>query len=317
MVSGLPRINIPAEICEECVHGKQHKSNFSKDAGHRTKHHLEVVYSDVCGPMQVNSYGGNRYFVTFIDDFSRKLWIYLIKRKDEVFEVFKRIKSMVERQCGKKLKTLKTDGGGEFTSGEFMSYCNDEGIIREVVPPYTPQQNGIAERKNRTIMNMVRTMLKGKNLPKELWGEAVSTAAYLLNRCLTKKLENITPEEVWSGFKPSLSHLRVFGSVAFRHIPGQLRKKLDDKGEKLLLVGYHPTGGYKLFDMSSKRIVVSRDVIVDEIRMFDSKISTVSVQEIDLPNEVTDFQPVTEPPGAAGSQNSGPEIDFLGGNLNF
>jgi transposase InsO family protein len=100
---------------------------------------------------------------------------------------------MVERQCGKKLKTLKTDGGGEFTSNEFMSYCNDEGIIREVVPPYTPQQNGIAERKNRTIMNMVRTMLKGKNLPKELWGEAVSTAAYLLNRCPTKKLEKITP----------------------------------------------------------------------------------------------------------------------------
>ena len=286
MVSGLPRINIPAEICEECVHGKQHKSNFSKDAGHRTKHHLEVVYSDVCGPMQVNSYGGNQYFVTFIDDFSRKLWIYLIKRKDEVFEVFKQFKSMVERQCGKKLKTLKTGGGGEFTSGEFMSYCNDEGIIREVVPPYTPQQNGIAERKNRTIMNMVRTMLKGKNLPKELWGEAVSTAAYLLNRCPTKKLEKITPEEVWSGFKPSLSHLRVFGSVAFRHIPGQLRRKLDDKGEKLLLVGYHPTGGYKLFDMSSKRIVVSRDVIVDEIRTFDSEISTVSIQEIDLPNEV-------------------------------
>lgn len=198
-----------------------------------------------------------------------------------------------------------------------MSYCNDEEITREVVPPYTPQQNGIAERKNRTIMNMVRTMLKGKNLPKELWGETVSTAAYLLNRCPTKKLEKITPEEVWSEFKPSLSHLRIFGSVAFRHILGQLRKKLDDKGEKLLLVGYHPTRGYKLFDMSSKRIVVSQDVIVDEIRMFDSKISAVSVQEIDLPNEVIDFQPVTEPPGAVGSQNSSPEIDFLGGNLNF
>lgn len=197
-----------------------------------------------------------------------------------MFEVFKRFKSMVERQRGHKLKILKTDGGGEFTSGEFRSYCDDEGIVREVVLPYTPQQNGVAERKNRTIMNMVRSMLKAKNLPKELWGEAVSIAAYLLNRCPTKKLEKVTPEEVWSGFKPSLSHLRVFGSVAFRHISGQLRKKLDGKGEKMLLVGYHPTGGYKLFDMSSMKIMISRDVIVDEIRTFDSKISAIPVQEI-------------------------------------
>ena len=96
MMSGLPRINIPAEICEECVHGKQHKSNFSKDAGHRTKHHLEVVYSIMCSLMQVDLYGDNRYFITFIDDFSRKLWKYLIKRKDEIFNVFKKFKSMVE-----------------------------------------------------------------------------------------------------------------------------------------------------------------------------------------------------------------------------
>ena len=168
MVTGLPHINIPTEICEECVQGKMHKSNFSKDAGHRTKVHLEVVYSDVCGPMQVNSFGGNRYFVTFIYYFIRKLWIYLIKRKDEVFDVFKKFKSMVERQCGHKLKILKTDGRGEYTSNEFGNYCDEEGIVREIVSPYTPQQNGVAERKNRSIMNMVRSMIKGKDLPKEL-----------------------------------------------------------------------------------------------------------------------------------------------------
>ncbi|XP_073221583.1 uncharacterized protein [Cicer arietinum] len=102
---------------------------------------------------------------------------------------------MVERQSGHKLKVLKIDGGGEFTSREFGKYCDDEGIVCEVVPPYTPQQNGVAERKNRTIMNIVRNMLKWKNLPKELWGEAVATAAYVLNRCPTKKLEKVTPEE--------------------------------------------------------------------------------------------------------------------------
>src|SRR3954471_15881318 len=264
MVTGLTHINVPAELCEECVKGKQHKGSFSKDAGHRTNAHLEVVYSDVCGPMQVDTFGGNRYFVTFIDDFSRKLWTYVIKRKDEVFDVFKRFKSMAERQCGHKLKILKTDGGGEYTSVAFGKYCDDEGIVREVVPPYTPQQNGIAERKNRSIMNMVRSMLSGKSLPKELWGEAVSTATYLLNRCPTKKLEKLTPEEAWCGFKPNLSHLRVFGSVAYKHVPGQLRKKLDDKGEEMIFVRYHSTGGYKLFDARNRKIQISQDVIFEE-----------------------------------------------------
>ena len=114
--------------------------------------------------------GGNKYFVTFIDDFSRKLWTYLIKKKSEVIEVFTKFKSMVERQSGRKLKVLRTDGGGEYVSKDFDRLCEKEGIVHEVVPPYTPQQNGIAERKNRTIMNMVRSMLKGKNLPKEFWG---------------------------------------------------------------------------------------------------------------------------------------------------
>ena len=166
------------------MQAKQHKNSFRKDAGSRSKASLEVIYSDVCGPIQVDSMGGNKYFVTFIDDFSRKLWTYLIKKKSEVIEVFSKFKSMVERQSGRKLKVLRTDGGGEYVSKDFDMLCEKEGILHEVVPPYTPQQNGIAERKNRTIMNMVRSMLKGKNLPKEFWGEAVSTATYILNRCL-------------------------------------------------------------------------------------------------------------------------------------
>ena len=112
-----------------------------------------------------------------------------------MIEVFSKFKSMVERQSGRKLKVLRTDGGGEYVSKDFERLCEKEGIVHEVVPPYTPQQNETVERKNRTIMNMVRSMLKGKNLPKEFWGEVVSTATYILNRCATKKLEGITQEE--------------------------------------------------------------------------------------------------------------------------
>lgn len=118
MVTRLPSINIPAGMCEECVQAKQHKGKFNNDATRRTKNQLEVMYLDVWGPTQVNSIGGNKYFVTFIDDYTRKLWTYLIKKKDEVFKVFKKFKSVAKRQIGHKHKVLKMDGGGEYDSND-------------------------------------------------------------------------------------------------------------------------------------------------------------------------------------------------------
>ena len=159
---------------------------------------------------------------------------------------------------------MRTNGGGEYVSTEFNEFCESERIIHEVTPPYTPQHNGVAERKNRTLLNMVRSMLKSKNLPKYLWGEAVNTAAYILNRSPTKKVENMTPEEAWTGVKPCVSHLRVFGSICYRHVLDQVRTKLDDKGERMILLGYHSTGGYKLLNQVKNKIVINRDVVVDE-----------------------------------------------------
>lgn len=247
------------------MEAKQHKGKFSKDSDRRTKNRLKAVYSDVCGLMQVDFIGGNRYFITFIDDHSRNLWTCLIKRKDEVLEVFNNFKSMVERESGQKLKVHKTDGGGEYVSNDFGKFCDQEGVLHEVVPPYTLWKNSVAERKNRLIMNMVRSMLNRKNMSKELWGEAVSIIAYLLNRCPTKKFENLTLEKAWSGFNPNLIHFRVFGSIAYQHVLGQLRKKLDDKGEVVILVGYHFTCGYKLFNDVKRRIVISWDIVTDEL----------------------------------------------------
>nr|KYP76489.1 S-adenosylmethionine decarboxylase proenzyme 1 [Cajanus cajan] len=151
-----------------------------------------------------------------------------------------------------------------YYASEFETLCKKEGLIHEVVAPYTPQHNGIAERRNRTVLNMARSMLKSKEMPHSYWGEAVATAAYILNLCPTKRLKFKTPEEVWSGKKPSVKHLRVFGSVCWKHIPDERRRKLDDKSMKLVLVGYHATGAYKLIDPITKRVVISRDVLVDE-----------------------------------------------------
>ncbi|CAH9143716.1 unnamed protein product [Cuscuta epithymum] len=197
------------------------------------------------------------------------MWIYMLKYKSDVFKVFVKFKRLVENQSGNSIKILRTDGGGEYTSKEFTKFCEDNGIVHEVTSPYTPQHNGVAERRNRTILNMVRCMLKEKELPKHLWGEAANTAAYLLNKCPTKKLEGKVPETVWTGVKPSVRNLRVFGSLCYKHVPDQKRRKLDDKGVPMVLVGYHVAGSYKLFDPITKGFAYSKDVVFNEVERWD------------------------------------------------
>ncbi|KAL0355685.1 UNVERIFIED_CONTAM: Copia protein [Sesamum radiatum] len=160
---------------------------------------------------------------------------------------------------------LRTDRGGEFTSNEFKAFCELHGIRRPMTVPRTPQQNGVAERKNRTVLNMARTMLKSKEMPKEFWAEAVACAVYLLNRSPTRSLEKITPQEAWSGWKPSVKHLRVFGSICYVHVPEQQRTKLDDRSKKMVFLGYDESSkGYKCFDPIAKKVVISRDVEFEE-----------------------------------------------------
>lgn len=138
MVYGFPHMEVPSEVCEECLECKQTKSSFNKQIPTRASDKLGVIYSDVCGPIQFESLGGNRSFVSFIDDLTRKVCIYLIKRRSGVIEVFKKFKCLVEKQSGKSLKVLRTNGGGEYVSDEFNSLYEREGIIHEVIPPYTP-----------------------------------------------------------------------------------------------------------------------------------------------------------------------------------
>ncbi|MCO5573350.1 hypothetical protein L7F22_027119 [Adiantum nelumboides] len=144
---------------------------------------------------------------------------------------------MVENETGCKVQTLRTDRGGEYMSGAFKDFLGKKGIKHQCTMPYTPQQNGVAERKNRSLMEMARCMLKAKSLPHKLWMEAVACAAHVLNRCPTRALKTITPYESWYHKKPSVSYLRVFGCLAYAHIPQQLRGKLDDKAVKCIFVG--------------------------------------------------------------------------------
>lgn len=157
--------NSNSGIESHIITSKQSRNSFKSQVSPRTTKPLEVIYTNVCGPLEVHFLGGNNYFVTFKDDFTRKLCIVLLKRKNEVFNKFISFKAMAEKQCGNKLKLLRSDGGGEYVSHEFHSYCDKEGITHEIVVPYTPQHNGITDRVNSHVLNMARSMLKTKKLP--------------------------------------------------------------------------------------------------------------------------------------------------------
>ena len=169
------------DTCESCLKGKMSKSPFNKKGEH-AKETLELIHSDVCGPM---SRGGYLYFVTFIDDYSRYGYVYLMKYKSETFEKFKEFKAEVEKQLGKSIKTLRSDRGGEYLSQEFQSYLRDNGILSQWTPPYTPQHNGVSERRNRTLLDMVHSMMSDSELPKSFWGYALETVVYMLNKVLS------------------------------------------------------------------------------------------------------------------------------------
>ncbi|MCO5609644.1 hypothetical protein L7F22_063874 [Adiantum nelumboides] len=233
--------------CEYCMFGKQNKSSHSRRGSHKSEH-LELVHSDVCGPMPVLFLGGALYFVTFIDDATRKVWVYTIKRKDEVFATFQKFLALVENQSGKKLRCLRTDNGGEYVSHTFQEFCDAKGIKRELTAPFNPEQNGVVERMNRTIQERVRCMISNAGLPQLFWGEAVKIAVHLINRSPSKVLDGGVPEEAWTGKPPSYAHLRVFGCEAYVYVPKEQRDKLDPKSRKCIFVGYGNSGemGYKL-----------------------------------------------------------------------
>ncbi|KAJ3691459.1 hypothetical protein LUZ61_020623 [Rhynchospora tenuis] len=265
VVKGLPQIDHCDKFCEGCVFGKHPRSSFPKEASYRAKKPLELIHTDICGPITPNSLGKHRYFNTFVDDFSRRTWVYFLKEKFEAFVVFKKFKVLVEKLNGNYIKALRSDRGGEYISKKFEYFCEKHDIRRFLTASYSPQQNGVAERKNRTILDMVRSMLKSKNMLKEFWAEAVQCAVYLQNRCPTASLENMTPQEAWCSVKPVVSHLKVFGSVAYMHIPDQRRTKLDDKSKKLIFIGYDERSkAYKLIDPATNKTHISRDVQVNE-----------------------------------------------------
>ncbi|MCO5571578.1 hypothetical protein L7F22_025322 [Adiantum nelumboides] len=265
LVEGLPTVRSPTGICEPCQLGKQHRVAFPKEASTRASAPLALVHTDLCGPMSTSSLSGLCYMLVLVDDFSRYTWVSFLKLRSEAFGSIRDWKAMVEKEKDLKVKSIRSDRGGEFLSENFARWCKSEGIRRQLTTPYTPSQNGVVERKNKTIMEMARAMLAHASLPRSYWAEACNTAVYIQNCSPTHALQDMTPFQAYYGRKPTVSHFRVFGCLAFVHIPKEKRQKLDFKSRKLLFLGYSAeSDAYRLYDPDTRTTTVSRDVVFDE-----------------------------------------------------
>jgi len=214
-VSGLKiRDNSELPTCEVCITQKLTNSPFSSRA-RRSQHCLDIIYSDLCGPMRTSSMGGAYYLITFIDDHSRWYQTYFLKSKDEAPSKFIEFKNLVENQTGRKIKIFHSDNGKEFCNSTMDRILKNSDIQRRLTIPHTPEQNGVAERKNRTLIKMARCLLAQSGLPTHFWAEAVNTANYIRNRYISRSINGRTPYELWKGEKPDISHLRSFGCKVF------------------------------------------------------------------------------------------------------
>ena len=201
-------------MCEPFLGGKAYRKSFGKAV--KATQPLELIHSDICGPMNVKARHGASYFLTFINDYTRYGYVQLIAHHYEALDCFKRFVAEVENQHEKSLKTLRTDHGHEYLSDQFKDLCEEKGICRQLTIPNTPQQNGVVERRNRTLLDMVRSMMAQANLPICFLGDALLTAAYILNRVPSQSISS-TPYELWKDKNANLEHLRPWGSVGFVH----------------------------------------------------------------------------------------------------
>nr|GEX72122.1 zinc finger, CCHC-type [Tanacetum cinerariifolium] len=224
LVHGIPAIKHTTQICDVCLIGKHSRASFLKKEKGRSTSPLDLVYGDLCEPITPPTPSEKKYIFLLVDDYSRYMWVYFLSTKDQAFDTFKKYKKTIEKELRTTLKMLRTDHGGEFTSNEFTQYCKENGITRQVTAPYSPQQNGVVERRNRTII------------------------------------------------KPNLENLRDFSCIAYAKVPSQRLTKVDDRSIRMVYLGNEQgSKAYRLFDPTTQKTCVSRDVKFKENETWDWK----------------------------------------------
>ncbi|WCJ26514.1 Retrovirus-related Pol polyprotein from transposon RE1 [Euphorbia peplus] len=289
LVEGLPEISFKKNhLCNACQSGKQSRSSFKTKKVISTKRPLELLHMDLFGPVQPMSMGGKKYAFVIVDDYSRFTWVILLSSKDESLGCFSVLIKKLENERNEKVVHIRSDNGGEFKNFKFEEFCEIKGIDHNFSAPRTPQQNGVVERKNRTLVEIARTMINERRLPKYFWGEAVNTACYVLNRVLIRSILNKTPYELWKGRKPKIGYFRTFGCKCYVLNTKEHLSKFDSKADEAIFLGYSThSKAYRVFNKRTQTLDESIHVKFDETNPADSKASEedeVQAPEISSPS---------------------------------
>ncbi|GJT73377.1 retrovirus-related pol polyprotein from transposon TNT 1-94 [Tanacetum coccineum] len=267
LVRGLPRLKFEKDhLCSACQLGKSKKFSHKPKSENTNMEVLHTLHMDLCGPMRVQSINGKKYILVIVDDYSRFTWVKFLRSKDETPEFVINFLKQIQVGLNKTVRYIRTDNGTEFVNQVMSKYYEGVGIFHQKSVPRTPQQNGVVERRNRTLVEAARTMLIFSKAPMFLWAEAVATACYTQNRSLIHTRHNKTPYELVHDKKPDLTFLRVFGALCYPTNDSEDLGKFQAKADIGIFVGYAPSRkGYRIYNKRTRRLMETIHVTFDEM----------------------------------------------------
>jgi transposase InsO family protein len=280
-ILGLTNVHFEKDrVCSACQAGKQVGTHHPHKNIMTTDRLLELLYMDLFGPIAYISIDRSKYYLVIVDDYSCFTWVFFLQEKSQTQDTLKGFLRRAQNEFGLRIKKIRSDNWTEFKNSQIEGFLEDEGIKHEFSSPYTPQQNGVVERKNRTLLDMARTMLDEYKTPDRFWAEAINIACYSINRLYLHRILKKTSYELLTGKKPNVSYFRVFRSKCFILVKRGRKSKFAPKAVEGFLLGYDSnTRAYKVFNKSTRLVEVSCDIVFDETN--GSQVEQVDLDELD------------------------------------
>ncbi|GKB42939.1 retrovirus-related pol polyprotein from transposon TNT 1-94 [Tanacetum coccineum] len=325
VVIGLPKLKyVKDQLCSSCEVSKAKRSSFKTKTVPSSKGRLNLLHMDLCGPMRVASINGKKYILVIVDDYSRYTWTLFLRSKDETPEVLKDFLTMIQRNLQALVISVRTDRGTEFLNKTLNAFFKEEGIEHQTSTPRTPEQNGVVERRNRTLIEADRTMLLASKLPLFFWVEAIATACFTQNRSIIILTHEKMAYHIINDRKPSIKHLHIFGCTCYLTRDGENLDKMKEKGDPCILVGYSTQSkGYRVYNKRTRLIVESIHLRFDEIKeMSETSVANDTSSLVPQRQKASDYDnsgPVPQlqnvSPSADTTVPSQQELDLLFGPL--
>ncbi|GKA22216.1 retrovirus-related pol polyprotein from transposon TNT 1-94 [Tanacetum coccineum] len=309
VVIGLPKLKyVKDQLCSSCEVSKAKRSSFKSKTVPSSKGRLNLLHMDLCGPMRVASINGKKYILVIVDDYSRYTWTLFLRSKDETPEVLKDFLTMIQRNLQAPVISVRTDRGTEFLNKTLNAFFKEEGIEHQTSTPRTPEQNGVVERRNRTLVEAARTMLSASKLPLFFWAEAIATACYTQNRSIIIPTHEKTAYHIINDRKPLIKHLHIFGCTCYLTRDGENLDKMKEKGDPCILVGYSTQSkGYRVYNKRTRLIVESIHLRFDEIKeMSETSVANDTLGLVPQRQKASDYD---NPDPAPELQNVSPSAD--------